>query len=110
MKKVKLIITYPDNLSGSRAFNDKEAAQHFLADLYWFNSAVTARIEVDIPKLNGWYPDDADLLIMRTLLNRGDKVTPIKFARIKSVNGLKEAKDWIDQYFADDYKPAPTKY
>lgn len=110
MSKVKLNITYPTNLEGTHTFNTKTEAQDFMAVLYWFHSGVLSTIETEVPPLNQWIPDHAELMIIRAVLKLGNRVIPIQFARNKSGAGLKEAKDWIDEHFAGDFVPNPHKY
>lgn len=110
MSKVRLNITHPTSLVGTRTFNTKKEAQDFMAILYWFHSGVLSSIETEVPPLVSWVPGHADLLIIRAVLKLGNRVIPIQFARNKSGAGLKEAKDWIDEHFADDFVPNPHKY
>jgi ribosomal protein L7/L12 len=48
--------------------------------------------------LNGWTADAGDMFALEQMVNT-NKINCIKYARMKSGSGLKEAKDWVEANF-----------
>lgn len=102
----KLKITFPMTLQGSACFQTEQEAMAFVNKLYAFNADIEYKIEKEITPLYSWVPDEADRMIIESLMRRGDKIAPIKFARIKTGAGLKDAKDWVESQFGEFYRAA----
>lgn len=108
----KLTITAPSQLEGSAIFESKEEATKFTNTLQALMSFETqscfyCQIVKVVSPLLSWAPDQADITVMRALLERGDKVETLKFVRAKTGAGLKESRDWLAVNFAEDYRPDP---
>lgn len=106
VSKWKVELTHVGVESWVARFDTEEAAFD-CAQLIRHGMAAGHTVEVsrDIPALDRWKPDAADIMVMRDLWARrnGDgirtgNIAAIKFARLKAGCGLKEAKDWCDEH------------
>jgi len=83
----------------SAVFSTEEDARAAITLFNWMDSDFGYGVTKVPGYLNGWHPDSTDMFVLETLSTHAGRIPCIKYARMKSLSGLKEAKDWVDEHF-----------